>query len=321
MVPLCIAVELFSYPNSSQFIVPWTVLLCCSFISSYFPMAVDQVQKVSSWKTSSSSLINSVCPELFWTSVDMKEMGNQKTANECKWGACGTDAICSAEAHRPWHGKGRRGPLRGEEWEHTVAGVARGQRGSLVYGEEDWGKEEDNPRGGCYANTERDEQAQPARDGKAASPQCGQQMLASGEWRQLLAGETHRNDSVLSSSLLKEGNQLLEPTEVQKKSVCWDSCICFQEWLSEGIWPRLFPASEPTRAESDILHPVEFSANISLNLIIDGSVSVFLGFAGCRGWVMGYGGFSPQTSGRWRRQVEANNLCYLSDCFPGLALS
>lgn len=50
-----------------------------------------------------------------------------------------------------------------------------------MYGEEDWGKEEDNPRGDCYANTERDEQAQPARDGKAASPQCGQQMLASGE--------------------------------------------------------------------------------------------------------------------------------------------
>lgn len=50
-----------------------------------------------------------------------------------------------------------------------------------MYSEEDWGKEEGNPRGGWYGSTEKDEQAQPARDGKAASPQCGQQMLASGE--------------------------------------------------------------------------------------------------------------------------------------------
>jgi len=57
--------------------------------------------------------------------------------------------------------------------------VARGQRGSLVYGEEDWGKEEDNPRGGCNGNTRG--MSKPARDGKVASPQCGQQMLASGE--------------------------------------------------------------------------------------------------------------------------------------------
>lgn len=48
-----------------------------------------------------------------------------------------------------------------------------------MYGEEDWGKEEDNPRGGCNGNTRG--MSKPARDGKAASPQCGQQMLASGE--------------------------------------------------------------------------------------------------------------------------------------------
>lgn len=190
------------------------------------------------------------------------------------------------------------------------------------YSEEDWGKEEGKLCGGWYGNTERDEQAQPARDGKAASPQCGQQMLASGEWRQLLAGETHRKQTVLFYLLLswKKCNLLFEPAEIGK-TVCWDSSICFWECLTEWIWPRLFPASERTSEESNMFDPVEFSASISSNLIIDGSVSVFLGLAGCRGWVMGYGGFSLQTSGRWRRQVEVNNLCYLSDCFPGLALS
>lgn len=47
-----------------------------------------------------------------------------------------------------------------------------------------------------------------------------------------------------------------------------------------------------TNEESNIPNPVELSANISLNLIIHGFLSVFLGFACRRELVMGYGAFS-----------------------------
>ena len=50
--------------------------------------------------------------------------------------------------------------------------------------------------------------------------------------------------------------------------------------------------------ESNIPSPAELSANISLNLIIHGFLSVFLGFACRRELVMGYGAISLQIASR-----------------------
>lgn len=64
--------------------------------------------------------------------------------------------------------------------------------------------------------------------------------------------------------------------------------------------------------ESKISSPVELSAHISLNLIIQRFLSVFLGFECRKELVMGYGSSPFQIASRRLPLVEGNSLCYLS---------
>lgn len=199
-------------------------------------------------------------------------------------------------------GSKKRALERRRAKERTVPGMAGvQQQGSLVSNEEDWGKEEENPHKGWYGNTGREflDEAGPACQNLEAciSPVWVANVCI--KWLKTtisMSNSKKANYTIFKFSVMDECSRFFNP-ETQNETICWDSSICFQGITYRTNLTQAI-SCQWTNEESNISNPVELSANISLNLIIHGFLSVFLGFACHRELIMGYGALSLQIASR-----------------------